>query len=86
MPRVADGPPAVEEKAQRIAAQAGRLTGGVHPVDVDSLRLVRPRSVGVGQVGLWALRQLGPAGAAEPGYDAAERTGHVPGRVGDARR
>ena len=27
-------------------------------VDVDSLRLVRPRSVGVEQVGLWALEQL----------------------------
>lgn len=78
--------PPGRRKAQRIAARAGRRAGGVHPVDVDSLRLVRPCSVGVGQVGLWVLRQLGPAGAAEPGYDAAERTGHVPGRVGDARR
>ena len=65
-PLVADCPPAVDEEAQRIAAQliargAAAPTGGptdVQPVDVDSLRLVRPRSVGVEQVGLWALEQL----------------------------
>ena len=60
---VADCPPAVEQEAQRIAAQllargAGPAAAGpadVQPVDVDSMRLVRPRSVGVEQVGLWAL-------------------------------
>ena len=65
-PLVADCPPAVDEEAQRIAAQllargAAAPTAGptdVQPVDVDSLRLVRPRSVGVEQVGLWALEQL----------------------------
>ena len=49
-PLVADCPPAVEEEAQRIAAQliargAAAPTAGptdVQPVDVDSLRLVRP--------------------------------------------
>ena len=64
-PLVADCPPAVEHEAQRIAAQlvargaAGDATAAgpadVQRVDVDSLRLVRPRSVGVEQVGLWAL-------------------------------
>ena len=66
---VAECPHAVEREAQRAAAQLvsrGIQTGGpaaeradVQPVDVDSLRLVRPRSVGVEQVGLWALEQLG---------------------------
>ena len=66
-PLIADCPPAVDQEAQRIAAQlvvrgAGGPAAGpadVQPVDIDSLRLVRPRSVGVEQVGLWALKQLG---------------------------
>ena len=77
-PLIADGPPAVEHEAQRIAAQLlarGAPRDGtaaeptdVQRVDVDSLRLVRPRSVGVEQLGLWALEQLGlPALLAELG-------------------
>ena len=64
-PLVADCPPAVDREAQRIAAQlvargAGALgPADVQPVHLDSLRLVRPRSVGVEQVGLWALEQVG---------------------------
>ena len=59
--------PAVEDEAQRSAAQL--VQAGVSPVDpsaalprvdVDSLELVRPRSVGVEQVALWAMRQLRP--------------------------
>ena len=83
-PLVADGPPAVEKEAQRIAgqlvvrgAQAGGAAAGpadVQPLDVDSLRLVRPRSVGVEQVGLWALEQLGlPALLADLGVNGALR-------------
>ena len=53
--------------------------------DVDSLRLVRPRSVGVEQVGLWALEQLGlPALLTELGVNGALRTaatGAVVGRL-----
>ena len=66
-PLVADCPPAVDEEAQRIAAQLvargarGPASGptDVQPIDIDSLSLVRPRSVGVEQVGLWALEQVG---------------------------
>ena len=64
-----DCPPALESQAQRIAAQllARERTGTAVPsqgsdiqrVDVDSLELVRPRSVGVEHVGLWAMDQLG---------------------------
>ena len=83
-PLVADGPPAVEKEARRIAgqlvvrgAQAGGAAAGpadVQPLDVDSLRLVRPRSVGVEQVGLWALEQLGlPALLADLGVNGALR-------------
>ena len=92
---MADGPTAVEHEAQRIAAQwvargtpmQGPAAGAtdVQPVDVDSLRLVRPRSVGVEQVGLWALEQLGlPALLAELGVNGALRTaaaGAVVGRL-----
>ena len=57
----------------------------MQPVDVDSLRLVRPRSVGVEQVGLWALEQLGlPALLAELGVNGALRAaaaGAVVGRL-----
>ena len=94
-PLVADCPPIVEHEAQRIAAQLvargtpvqGPAAGptDIQPVDVDSLRLVRPRSVGVEQVGLWALKQLGlPALLAELGVNGALRTaatGAVVGRL-----
>ena len=64
-------PPALESHAQRIAAQllahervgtpASSANRGrdVQHVDVDSLELIRPRSVGVEHVGLWAMDQLG---------------------------
>ena len=94
-PLIADGPPAVEHEAQRIAAQLlarGAPRDGtaaeptdVQRVDVDSLRLVRPRSVGVEQLGLWALEQLGlPALLAELGVNGALRAaaaGVIVGRL-----
>ena len=64
-----DCPPKLEAHAQRIAAQllARERAGAPAPahehdiqrVDVDSLELVRPRSVGVEHVALWAMDQLG---------------------------
>ncbi len=94
-PLVADGPQTVEHEAQRIASQlvvrggqaSGTPTGptDVQPLDVDSLRLVRPRSVGVEQVGLWALEQLGlPALLADLGVNRALRAaaaGVIVGRL-----
>ena len=93
-PLVADCPPAAEHEAQRIAAQLvargtpvqGPAAGpDIQPVDVDSLRLVRPRSVGVEQVGLWALEQVGlPALLAELGVNGALRSaaaGAIVGRL-----
>ncbi len=66
-------PVGVEREAQRIAAQllvreaelapaeaaANEAGGDVQSVDVDSLQLLRPRTVGVEHVGLWAMEQLG---------------------------
>ena len=64
-------PPALEAHAQRIAAQLlahERVGTSASPprrghdlqyVDVDSLELIRPRSVGVEHVALWAIDQLG---------------------------
>ena len=66
-----DCPPALESHAQHIAAQwltrHADLSGAATPpqgqdvqhVDVDSLELIRTRSVGVEHVGLWAMDQLG---------------------------
>ena len=66
-----DGPPALESHAQRITALllAGERIGAASSpasqrhdfqhVDVDSLELIRPRSVGVEHAGLWAMDQLG---------------------------
>ena len=71
LPLPPDCPPALESHAQRIAAQllahervgtpASSANRGrdVQHVDVDSLELIRPRSVGVEHVGLWAMDQLG---------------------------
>ena len=94
-PLVADCPHTVEHEAQRIAgqlvvrgAQASGAAAGptdVQPLDVDSLRLVRPRSVGVEQLGLWALEQLGlPALLADLGVNGALRAaaaGVIVGRL-----
>ena len=71
LPLPPDCPPVLESHAQRITAQllahervgtaassAGRNRDVQH-VNVDSLELIRPRSVGVEHVGLWAMEQLG---------------------------
>lgn len=68
-------PTGVESEAQRIVerllhrcaaipgagddADSGSPGGDIQPVDINSLSLTRPRSVGVEQVGLWAMDQLG---------------------------
>ena len=73
-PLVADCPPAVDEEAQRVAAQLiargpAATTAGptdVQPVDVDSLRLVRPRQRRCGAGRPVGARATGPAGAADP--------------------
>ena len=67
-----DYPAEVENHAQRIVAQLisrqaetsldaddTASTGDRQSVDVDSLQLVRPRTVGVEHVGLWAMEQVG---------------------------
>jgi len=78
--------PDIEREAQRLAAQllrreadgtgprAQSAPGDLQRVDVNSLELVRPRSVGVEHVGLWALEQVGlPALLAERGLSAPLR-------------
>lgn len=65
-------PAEVEVEAQRVTAQlltrqsetatARADTASVNDIqllDVDSLQLIRPRSVGVEQLGLWAMEQVG---------------------------
>ena len=61
-----DCPEEVEREAQRIAMQlvhrgAEVAAGGtdLQTVDVESLELERPRTVGVEHVGLWAMERLG---------------------------
>ena len=67
-----DYPEEVDNHAQRIVAQLisrqaetspdaddTSSTGDQQSVDVDSLQLVRPRTVGVEHVGLWAMQQVG---------------------------
>ena len=63
-------PDSVEQKAQEILARLvaseptpsgqspGTAGADIQSVDVNSLELVRPRSVGVEHVGLWAMEQL----------------------------
>ena len=64
-------PQEVERDAQRIAAQllnralpAAVERPDLQTVDVSSLELIRPRSVGVENVGLWAMEQPRPGGSA----------------------
>ena len=65
---IPDDSAALEQEAQRIAAQLiareADLAGAAPEartvtVEVDSLELTRPRSVGVEQAGLWAMDRLG---------------------------
>ena len=69
LPLAPDAPAALEAHAQRIADQllararvgsaADHTAPDVQTVDVNSLALLRPRTVGVEQVALWAMDQLG---------------------------
>ena len=81
-----DVPADVEREAQRIVAQLvargaqpaapgdAQPAGDLQTVAVDSLALVRPRSVGAEHVALWALAQLGlPALLESLGVNAALR-------------
>ena len=93
-PLLDDTPAAVEREAQRIAAQVlarggidgqpPRTAGGdIQSVNVDSLELTRPRSVGVEQVGLWAVERLGLMGClTELGVNASLRAAAVGSVVG----
>ncbi len=90
-----DCPAAVETEAQRSAAQllarapappgAASPEEVLHRVAVDSLALLRPRSVGVEAVGLWALQQLGvPALLARLGLTGPQQAaalGSIIGRL-----
>ena len=95
LPPVPRVPPALESHAERITAQllarervgtpAAPACSGrdLQCVDVDSLALVRPRSVGVEHVALWAMDPLGLrtgaalgsviARLAQPGSERAAR-------------
>ena len=84
-------PAPVETEAQRIHAQLLARSQcdetGTAPewmaVDMDSLALTRPRSVGVEQVGLWALAQVGLDGLlAAQGINASLRAAAIGSIVG----
>jgi transposase len=89
-------PPQVETLAQRYAARlvvahqpvapaADAAGGEYHEVDIDSLELVRPRSIGVEHAGLAALGQLDLPGILEEvglnGIQQAAAIGSVIGRM-----
>ena len=84
-------PAPVETEAQRISAQLlarsqSDETGAAPEwmaVELDSLALTRPRSVGVEQVGLWALAQVGlDELLAAQGVNAALRAAAIGSIVG----
>jgi len=85
-----DCPEDIEREAQRIAAQLlsraapeAAARPDVQAIDVDSLELVRPRSVGVEHVGLWAMEQLGFEALLERlGFNAVQRAAAMATIVG----
>ena len=91
-----DYPEAVENHAQRIVAQLisrqaetnidaddTSSAGELHRVDVDSLQLVRPRTVGVEHVGLWAMEQVGlPTLLAQLGLNSRQQAAAVGSIIG----
>jgi transposase len=94
-----EGPAAVERQAQRIAAQllargqpgpgipapAPAATGDVQSVDIDSMELLRPRTVGVEAAALWAMAQVDFVGLLrELGFTGPQRAvavGSIVGRM-----
>ena len=87
-----DYPEEVDNHAQSIVAQLisrqaetspdaddTSSTGDQQSVDVDSLQLVRPRTVGVEHVGLWAMEQVGLRGATGAVGAEQETTGSSDG-------
>ena len=91
-----DYPEAVEDHAQRIVAQLisrqaetsidaddTSSAGDLQSVDVDSLQLVRPRTVGVEHVALWAMQQVGlPALLAQLGLNSSQQAAAVGSIIG----
>ena len=91
-----DYPEEVENHAQRIVAQLisrqaetsldaddTPSTSDWHSVDVDSLQLVRPRTVGVEHVALWAMQQVGlPALLAQLGLNSRQQAAAVGSIIG----
>ena len=91
-----DYPEAVENHAQRIVAQLisrqaetsldaddTSSSGDQHRVDVDLLQLVRPRTVGVEHVALWAMQQVGlPALLAQLGLNSRQQAAAVASIIG----
>jgi transposase len=86
--------PDIEEYAQRYAAQLIVTTDEKQPgnghkhhdyeeVDVDSVRLLRPRSVGVEQVALTAIRALGiPAILSRVGFNGRQQAAALASIIG----
>lgn len=93
----AELPADVEQEVQRVLARliaregnssiesTGSSTADYQTLDVDSMTLVRPRSVGVEQLGLWALEQTGLvellAGLGWNGPQRAAAMGLIIGRM-----
>ena len=91
-----DYPEEVENHAQRIVAQLisrqaetsldaddKPSTSDWHSVNVNSLQLVRPRTVGVEHVGLWAMEQVGlPALLAQLGLNSRQQAAAVGSIIG----
>ena len=66
-----------------IDADDAASTGDQHRVDVDSLQLVRPRTVGVEHVALWAMQQVGlPALLAQLGLNSRQQAAAVGSIIG----
>jgi len=88
---------AIEQLAQRYAARllgvqgeaapTGSQSGEYHEVDIDSMEMLRPRSIGVEHLGLEALQWLGlPAILAGAGLNGVERSlamGSIIGRLAE---
>ena len=91
-----DYPEEVENHAQRIVAQLisrqaetsldaddKPSTSDWHSVNVDSLQLVRPRTVGVEHVALWAMEQVGlPALLVQLGLNSRQQAAAVGSIIG----
>ena len=76
-------PTSPDPSSSRCSSSAGSRQAAFHSVDVDSMSLVRPRTVGVESAALWAMQQVDFVGLLESlGFTGPQRAAAIGSIIG----